>query len=89
MDTQPDRPAGSGDSRRAIEFYEQQLVITREIGDRRGEGAVLYNSADELWKLGERDEALRRAEAALAIFVAIESPHAEMVRQQIATWRNG
>ncbi len=64
-------------------------MITREIGDRRGEGAVLYNSADELWKLGERDEALRRAEAALAIFVAIESPHAEMVRQQIATWRNG
>ena len=80
--------AALGDSRRAIEFYEQQLVITNEIGDRRGEGNALYNSAVVLWKLGKRDEALRRAEAALAIFVAIESPHVEAVRQQIATWRS-
>jgi tetratricopeptide (TPR) repeat protein len=80
--------AALGDARRAIEFHEQHLVIAREIGDRRGEGNALYNSGVELWKLGERDEALRRAEAALAIFVAIESPHAEMVRRNIATSRN-
>ena len=27
-----------GDVRKAIEFYEQALVIDREIGDRKGEG---------------------------------------------------
>ena len=27
-----------GDARRAIGYYEQALVIAREIGDRRGEG---------------------------------------------------
>jgi tetratricopeptide (TPR) repeat protein len=80
--------AALGDARRAIEFYAQAMVIAREIGDRRGEGNALYNSAVELWKLGERDEALRRAEAALVLFVAIESPYVEGVRQQIATWRN-
>ena len=30
--------AALGDVRRAIENYEQALVISREIGDRRGEG---------------------------------------------------
>jgi tetratricopeptide (TPR) repeat protein len=80
--------ADLGDARRAIEFYDQQIVIVREIGDRRGEGNALYNSAVSLWKLGERDEAVRRAETALAIYVAIESPHVDAVRHQIATWRN-
>ena len=31
--------ADLGETRRAIEFYEQALAIAREIGDRRGEGA--------------------------------------------------
>src|SRR5260370_32663152 len=30
-----------GETRTAIEFYNKQLVIVREIGDRRGEGAAL------------------------------------------------
>jgi tetratricopeptide (TPR) repeat protein len=32
-----------GETRRAIQFYEQQLAIVREIGDRRGEGNALGN----------------------------------------------
>src|SRR5208282_472567 len=35
--------ADLGETRRAIEFYEQRLAIAREIGDRRGEGSVLGN----------------------------------------------
>jgi tetratricopeptide (TPR) repeat protein len=32
-----------GDARKAIEFFEQDLVIAREIGDRSGEGIVFGN----------------------------------------------
>ena len=35
--------AALGEVRRAIEYYEQALVISREIGDRRGEGNDLGN----------------------------------------------
>jgi len=31
--------ADLGDSRKAIEYHEQYLIIAREIGDRRGEGS--------------------------------------------------
>ena len=75
-----------GEPRKAIEFYEQRLVIAREIGDRRGEGSSLFNSAGELKKMGDDGEALTRAQAALEIFIAIESPHAETAQKAIADW---
>jgi tetratricopeptide (TPR) repeat protein len=76
-----------GDAHKAIEFYDQQAAITREIGDRRGEGNALWNSAHALDSLANRAEAIARAVAALAIFEAIESPHAAMVRAKLAEWR--
>ena len=75
-----------GDARKAIELYEQALVIARKIGDRRSEGSDMYNSADELMKLGERTEALNRAWAALVNYEAIESPTAPKVRETLALW---
>ncbi|MGQ0604367.1 MAG: tetratricopeptide repeat protein, partial [Anaerolineales bacterium] len=79
--------AALGDARTAIEFYEQQLVIAREIGDRSGEGNALGNMALALNSLGERERAIAHAEAALKIFEAIESPYAEQVRKQLAGWQ--
>ena len=76
-----------GDARKAIEFYEQQLIITREIGDRRGEGNALFNSALAHDSLGNRPEAIARAVAALAIYEAIEDPNAAKVRATLAEWR--
>jgi tetratricopeptide (TPR) repeat protein len=78
-----------GEYRRAILFLKQRLVIAREIGDRLGEGDALYYSADTLDKLSNRDEAIRRLQAALAIYEQIESPRAEWARQQLAEWRSG
>jgi tetratricopeptide (TPR) repeat protein len=75
-----------GDASKAIEFYEQALVITREIGDRRGEGIALCNSA-VVHSLGDRAEAITRAEAALKIYEAIEDPSAAKVRAKLAEWR--
>ncbi len=76
-----------GDARKAIELYEQHIAIAREIGDRRGEGSALGNSASEFWKLGNRREAFTRADAALRLFDAIESPDAAKARAVLAEWR--
>ncbi|HYH84703.1 MAG TPA: hypothetical protein VEX60_04420, partial [Pyrinomonadaceae bacterium] len=73
--------------RRAIEFYEQRLVIAREIGDQRGEGKALYNTALALDKLGDRTKAIAHAEAALEILAQLESPDAERARTVLAQWR--
>jgi tetratricopeptide (TPR) repeat protein len=76
-----------GETRRAIEFYEQDLAIARETGNRRREGQSLWNMALALDNSEDRAQAIAGAEAALVIFEQIESPHAEMVRNQMAKWR--
>lgn len=78
--------AALGDARKAIEFYEQQLVIVRGIGDRRGEGADLGNLGDELYGLGEKERGIELMKQALAIFEAIESPNAEWARSKLEEW---
>ena len=81
----PTRPSAT---RATFESCEQALGIHREIGDRRGEATDLYNLADELFKLGDRDQAIANAETALAIFEQIEDPRATEVRRQLEEWRN-
>jgi tetratricopeptide (TPR) repeat protein len=59
--------ADLGEARRALELYEQVLVIAREIGDRRGEGAALGNLGNAYAALGEARRALEHHEQALVI----------------------
>lgn len=56
-----------GEPRRAIEFYERRLVIAREIGDRRGEGAALGNLGLAYANLGEPRRAIEFYEQQLVI----------------------
>ena len=63
---------------------EQQLEITREIGDRRGEGVGLLYLGEALAEAGERDQAITRFREALKIFEEIESPHADLARADLA-----
>jgi len=51
----------------AIEFFEQQLVITREIRDRRGEGNALGNLGNAYYSLGEPQKAIEFYEQLLNI----------------------
>lgn len=75
-----------GDPAKAIACYKQQLTLVRESGDLRGEGNALWNLALAYDSLGQRQEAVFHAEAALPLFVTLESPHLAMVRMKLAEW---
>ena len=76
----PSAYADLGEPRRAIEFYERSLKIDREIGNRRSEGIALYNLADELAKVGRRDEAIGAAEESIRIKEQMEDPYLPQAR---------
>jgi len=56
-----------GQVEKAIEYIKQVLVISREIGDRRGEGAGLGNLGSEYGNLGEVEKAIEYHKKALVI----------------------
>ena len=56
-----------GETRRAIEHYEQHLAIARETGDRRGEGNALGNLGNAYADLGEPRRAIESYEQVLTI----------------------
>jgi tetratricopeptide (TPR) repeat protein len=72
--------AALGDARKAIEFYEQALVIDREIGDRRGEGNALGNLGAAYADLGDARKAIEFYEQALVIDREIGSKQGEGTR---------
>jgi tetratricopeptide (TPR) repeat protein len=59
--------AALGDARGALGFYEQCLVLHREIGDRRGEGNALGNLGIAHLQLGDARRAIGYHEQALEI----------------------
>ncbi len=59
--------ANLGEVPKAIERYQQQLQIAREIGDRRGEGAALGNLGNAYADLGEVPKAIEYFEQRLQI----------------------
>jgi tetratricopeptide (TPR) repeat protein len=76
------------DARKAIEYYEQALVIDREIEDRWGEGNALLNMSLALDKLGQRANEVDCAKAALKIRDEIEDPQAEKIRRKLQEWES-
>jgi hypothetical protein len=48
-----------------------------------------HNMSEELYKLGDRQQAIEHAEAALKIFEQIEDPSAAAVRRRVDIWRSG
>ena len=59
--------ADLGDARKAIEFYEQALVIARDLGDKRTEGKWLETIGLVYAALGDVDKAIEFYEQALVI----------------------
>jgi tetratricopeptide (TPR) repeat protein len=56
-----------GQVEKAIEYYEQALVISKETGDRRGEGTHLGNLGSAYGDLGQVEKAIEYYEQALVI----------------------
>lgn len=77
----------TGQTQRSIELYQKQLTIDREIGNRHGEGAALFNISQALDKIGDFTNARSQAEAALTILEQIDDPNAVKVSEQMAKWR--
>ncbi|GEM_PF-774905 len=83
----------SGEINNAVEYYERALTAYREIGDRSGEADVLMRLS-LTGVNAERDQAVERyeqaiawAEEALKIYVELNSPEVERLKEQIAKWR--
>lgn len=76
-----------GETGRAVACYEQRLNLARELEDRRGEAVTLFNLSLAVAKLGDRQRALRHAEAALAIFEQIDDRRAALVRKRLTRWQ--
>jgi tetratricopeptide (TPR) repeat protein len=66
-----------GQVERAIGFYEQRLVIARDIGDRQGEGAALGNLGLAYAALGQLERAIEIYEQRLVIAREIGDRHGE------------
>jgi hypothetical protein len=79
-----ERACGPAAVRRAIEHYDQALTVSREIGDRRNEGASLDNLGLPHAELNMTARVLDLWQEALRIFEEIESPHTETVRGSLA-----
>jgi tetratricopeptide (TPR) repeat protein len=75
--------ADLGETRKAIDYYEQDLAIARAIGDRRGEGSALTNMGLAL-RTTDAEAAREKLRQALAIFAAIEDPNAARVAAWLA-----
>lgn len=66
-----------GDSRKAIEYFEQALPIFRDIGNLRGEGNALGSLGFAYYALGEPRKAIEYNEQALIISRRIAFKHGE------------
>ena len=73
-----------GELEKAIKYYQQQLVITKEIGDRRGQGNALANLGLAYKSLDDPARTRDLWTQAHAIFEAIQDPNAEKVRRALA-----
>ena len=69
--------ADLGETRRAIELYEQRLEIAREIGDRQGEGNALGNLGNAHANFGETRRAIEFHEQHLEIAREIDDRRGE------------
>lgn len=56
-----------GEPRKAIEYYQQAFIISKEIGDKQGEGEAIGNLGNEYSHLGELRKAIKYYEKSLKI----------------------
>jgi len=68
-----------GDAQKAIEYYDQALLIDREIGDRSGESIDLDNYGYALVDLGDFQNAVEKFSFAISIADEISKPQTQSI----------
>lgn len=79
--------ADSGDTHKAIEYYEQVLEIIRKMEYPIGEGGSQFIMSLVLDKLGQREDAINYAEKAFKILEENKNPFAIEIQRQLEEWR--
>jgi tetratricopeptide (TPR) repeat protein len=77
----------SGIMSRAIEFFDQAFILARGIGDKGVEVNSLFFSALSCEKLNDREQAIKRGEAALQLSAHLDESLAASIRAKLAEWR--
>ncbi|MEW6734901.1 MAG: tetratricopeptide repeat protein [Acidobacteriota bacterium] len=72
----------------AIDCYEQQLRIAKQLGDHYNQAQALLNKSLALDERGEHERAIMHAEISLGIYEWLNSPNVEVIRKQLAQWRD-
>ena len=76
-----------GETRHAIEFFEQSLAIVREIGDRQGEAEASWNLGLALEELGELGRAAAMMQVRVDYLREIGHPDAEEAAAEVEALR--
>jgi tetratricopeptide (TPR) repeat protein len=71
---------------KAVEYYQRELAVRRETGNRRGEGYTLVELGRAYKQLGDHQQALAQWEQALAIFQEIQDPYASQLQDWLEDW---
>ncbi|SRR6266404_4754516 len=79
--------AETGDIQRALDEYENVLIIAKETKDRQSEALAIFQIGLMLNRAGDLVQAISHAEKALKIFEKIDDSNAALVSEQLAAWR--
>jgi tetratricopeptide (TPR) repeat protein len=77
------------DFRGAFEWFEQALVLARQLGDRHQEANLLWHHGIQHAELGQREQAIAKAEEAIALFGTMGRPQAASYGAYLQKYRMG
>ena len=73
---------------KAVECFDDQLKLARQLGDQETEAQALWSAARAVRSLGRLPDAITRISAALAILESINPEEAEKARADLERWRS-
>jgi tetratricopeptide (TPR) repeat protein len=79
--------SGLRDSTRAFAFFEQALVLARAVGDRHQEGLLLWQMGIQHAEIGQRDQAIAKAQAAIDLLGT--KPQADLFARYLQRYLKG
>jgi tetratricopeptide (TPR) repeat protein len=73
----------------ALKFFDQALALARELGDRHQEANLLWQQGIQNAELGQREQAIAKAEESIALFKTLGRPQAASYGAYLQKYRMG